>query len=133
MGKSLYNVELGKNGRNRYNVWDYAGQNALGATSKRKQHLHPTVKPAASLMFSPAVAMAAIYLFGVDLTKLPFLPTDIPYRVPTKFVQVIAISLSFSFSLSFAAWLGLRLHDGPKPDIDGFMQQFFRELSRDEK
>jgi DNA modification methylase len=41
----INNVALGKNGRNRYNVWDYAGQNALGATNKRKLDLHPTVKP----------------------------------------------------------------------------------------
>jgi DNA modification methylase len=44
-GSHINNVALGKNGRNRYNVWDYAGQNALGATSKRKLDLHPTVKP----------------------------------------------------------------------------------------
>jgi DNA modification methylase len=44
-GPHINNVALGKNGRNRYNVWDYAGQNALGATSKRKLDLHPTVKP----------------------------------------------------------------------------------------
>jgi DNA modification methylase len=44
-GPHINNIELGKNGRNRYNVWDHAGQNALGATSKRKLDLHPTVKP----------------------------------------------------------------------------------------
>jgi DNA modification methylase len=44
-GPHINNVELGKNGRNRNNVWNYAGQNALGATSKRKLDLHPTVKP----------------------------------------------------------------------------------------
>jgi hypothetical protein len=42
VGKSSHinNVALGKNGRNRYNVWDYAGQNALGATNKCKLDLH---------------------------------------------------------------------------------------------
>jgi len=41
------NVELGKHGRNRTNVWDYAG--VTGHTSENRQELamHPTVKPVA--------------------------------------------------------------------------------------
>lgn len=40
----INNVELGKHGRNRTNVWDYAGVNAFG---EERKHLaiHPTVKP----------------------------------------------------------------------------------------
>jgi 16S rRNA G966 N2-methylase RsmD len=41
------NVALGKHGRYRSNVWDYAGQNSLSGGSKGKLSLHPTVKPVA--------------------------------------------------------------------------------------
>jgi DNA modification methylase len=43
----LNNVALGRYGRNRTNVWEYAGQNALNGTAKSKLALHPTVKPVA--------------------------------------------------------------------------------------
>ncbi|THD64445.1 DNA methyltransferase [Phenylobacterium sp.] len=38
------NVELGKHGRNRTNVWEYASVNAFGARAQDLA-LHPTVKP----------------------------------------------------------------------------------------
>jgi len=41
------NVELGKHGRYRSNVWDYAGINALGADRMDELAMHPTVKPVA--------------------------------------------------------------------------------------
>lgn len=41
------NVELGKHGRNRSNVWTYAGINAFGAGRDEALRLHPTVKPIA--------------------------------------------------------------------------------------
>lgn len=40
----LNNVELGKHGRYRTNVWDYAGVNTFGA-ERSDLALHPTVKP----------------------------------------------------------------------------------------
>ena len=43
----INNVELGKHGRYRTNVWDYAGQNALHAKRDAELALHPTVKPVA--------------------------------------------------------------------------------------
>ena len=42
----INNVGLGKHGRYRTNVWDYAGQNVL-SSSRSKLSLHPTVKPVA--------------------------------------------------------------------------------------
>ncbi|MEM9999796.1 MAG: DNA methyltransferase [Pseudomonadota bacterium] len=42
----INNVELGKHGRNRTNVWAYAGANAFGA-GQNDLNLHPTVKPVA--------------------------------------------------------------------------------------
>lgn len=41
------NVELGKHGRYRSNVWDYAGVNALGSGRMDELAMHPTVKPVA--------------------------------------------------------------------------------------
>lgn len=41
------NVELGKHGRYRTNVWQYAGANAFGATRDDDLAMHPTVKPVA--------------------------------------------------------------------------------------
>jgi DNA modification methylase len=38
-------VELGKHGRNRTNVWDYASVNSLRGTRREDLSLHPTVKP----------------------------------------------------------------------------------------
>ena len=42
----INNVALGRHGRNRTNVWDYAGQTSLKG-AKNKLALHPTVKPVA--------------------------------------------------------------------------------------
>ena len=41
------NVELGKHGRNRTNVWDYAGVNSFGKNRDADLADHPTVKPTA--------------------------------------------------------------------------------------
>ncbi len=38
-------VELGRHGRNRTNVWDYASVNSLGGSRRQDLALHPTVKP----------------------------------------------------------------------------------------
>src|SRR5260370_7001350 len=42
----INNVELGKHGRNRTNVWSYAGVNSFGE-DRGDLSLHPTVKPVA--------------------------------------------------------------------------------------
>jgi DNA modification methylase len=41
------NVQLGKHGRYRTNVWDYAGVNSFGASRAQDLADHPTVKPIA--------------------------------------------------------------------------------------
>src|SRR6516164_1478898 len=43
----INNIDLGRFGRSRSNVWDYAGQNGFNGTGKSKLALHPTVKPVA--------------------------------------------------------------------------------------
>jgi DNA modification methylase len=46
-GPHVNNVELGKYGRYRTNVWEYAGANAFSATRAADLAAHPTVKPVA--------------------------------------------------------------------------------------
>jgi hypothetical protein len=41
------NVELGKHGRYRTNVWSYAGANTFSKTREADLEMHPTVKPVA--------------------------------------------------------------------------------------
>lgn len=43
----INNVELGKHGRNRTNVWDYAGMNTMREGRLEELAMHPTVKPVA--------------------------------------------------------------------------------------
>jgi DNA modification methylase len=43
----INNVALGRYGRNRTNVWTYAGMNSFGAGRDQALAAHPTVKPVA--------------------------------------------------------------------------------------
>jgi DNA modification methylase len=43
----INNVELGRHGRNRTNVWDYAGVNTFKVDRLNELAMHPTVKPVA--------------------------------------------------------------------------------------
>jgi DNA modification methylase len=45
----INNVELGKNGRWRSNVWTYPGASSLGSEARQGLQHHPTVKPVAML------------------------------------------------------------------------------------
>lgn len=44
-GKHRNNIQLGMHGRNRTNVWEYAGANSFGPDRRESLDLHPTVKP----------------------------------------------------------------------------------------
>jgi len=46
-GKHSNNIQLGKHGRNRTNVWTYAGANSFGSSRQSDLAMHPTVKPVA--------------------------------------------------------------------------------------
>jgi len=52
-GSRRNNVELGKHGRNRSNVWTYRGMNAFGSGRDELLASHPTVKPV--LMIADAI------------------------------------------------------------------------------
>ena len=43
----INNVELGRFGRHRSNVWSYAGVNSFGSVRDEELAMHPTVKPVA--------------------------------------------------------------------------------------
>lgn len=45
--RHINNIDLGRQGRYRTNVWDYAGVNAFGRGRKSDLATHPTVKPVA--------------------------------------------------------------------------------------
>jgi hypothetical protein len=45
--RHINNVELGRHGRYRTNVWDYAGANTFNAHRDEDLAMHPTVKPTA--------------------------------------------------------------------------------------
>jgi DNA modification methylase len=44
-GKHTNNIQLGKHGRNRGNVWTYAGANTFSSDRSTDLAMHPTVKP----------------------------------------------------------------------------------------
>jgi DNA modification methylase len=46
-GKHSNNIQLEKHGRNRTNVWTYAGANSFGSSRQSDLAMHPTVKPVA--------------------------------------------------------------------------------------
>ena len=46
-GKHINNIDLGRHGRNRSNVWTYAGANSFGPGRFNELATHPTVKPVA--------------------------------------------------------------------------------------
>jgi DNA modification methylase len=43
--KHINNIELGKHGRNRSNIWPYPGMASFGKARSRDLDVHPTVKP----------------------------------------------------------------------------------------
>lgn len=43
----INNIQLGKNGRDRSNVWAFPGMGGFGGSRQRARELHPTVKPVA--------------------------------------------------------------------------------------
>jgi DNA modification methylase len=49
LAQHVNNVELGKRGRWRSNVWTYPGASSLGSDARRGLQDHPTVKPTAML------------------------------------------------------------------------------------
>lgn len=52
-GRHTNNIELGKHGRYRTNVWEYPGVNSFGNGRMEELAMHPTVKPVA--MFADAM------------------------------------------------------------------------------
>jgi len=87
----------------------------------------------ASFVVTPAFAFAAAYVFAVDLVKIPFASTDVPYKIPTRAIAMIAFTFCFSASFATAVWITLKVYPGPEPGITEFRHQFFRPLTTDEQ
>ena len=85
-GASHYNaVELGRHGRNRTNVWDYASVNSLKGSRRQDLELHPTVKPVA--MVADAIS---------DVTRQGELVLDIFLGSGTSLVAAERVGRRFS-------------------------------------
>jgi 3-methyladenine DNA glycosylase Mpg len=78
------NVELGRRGRWRSNLWAYPGASSLGSDARRGLKDHPTVKPTAMLedAFSPSPIAATSSL---TRSSAPARPSS-PQRKPVAFV-----------------------------------------------
>src|SRR5258705_6651080 len=79
-------VELGRHGRNRSNVWDYASVNSLRGNRREDLALHPTVKPtglvADAIMDVTRRGDLVLDLFlGSGTTLLAADPTGLRFRV----------------------------------------------------
>jgi hypothetical protein len=90
-------------------------------------------KNLASIFVAPAIGLSAAYLLGADLLKVPFVATDVPYKIPRRMLALLAIVLCFAASLTNACWLTLRTYSGPNPSVDEFLLTFFRPLETTEK
>ena len=64
------NVELGKHGRNRTNVWCYPGVNTMRAGRLEELAMHPTVKPVALSPTRSWTARAAVTSCSIALAAL---------------------------------------------------------------
>jgi hypothetical protein len=87
----------------------------------------------ASFFVSPAIGLAAVYLLGADLLKLPFVSPDVPYRVPAKIIRNVALGLCLLCGGLISIWLTLRLYPGPGPAVDKFSEEFFRPPTEQER
>jgi DNA modification methylase len=67
-------IQLGKNGRDRPNVWSYEGVSGFGADKARERAMHPTVKPLAlvkdALLDCTTKGDVVLDLFGGSGTTL---------------------------------------------------------------
>lgn len=89
-------------------------------------------KNLASFFVTPAIGISVAYLLGADLLKVPFIATDVPYKIPGRILAIFAFALCLLASFSAAAWLTLRVYPGPLPNVDNFNQTFFRPLNDQE-
>ena len=71
----LNNIELGKNGRNRTNIWSFPGMVGFSKGRKKALELHPTVKPVA-LVAEALLAIDAEVIDTASLLAKANLPTD---------------------------------------------------------
>jgi hypothetical protein len=90
-------------------------------------------KNLASFFVAPSIGLAVAYLLGADLLKIPFVSTEVPYKIPRQMLAVLATSLCFIAALTNACWLTLRTYSGPNPNVSEFTDSFFRPLEKDER
>ncbi|MDH2346846.1 hypothetical protein [Bradyrhizobium sp. SSUT77] len=89
-------------------------------------------KNLASFFVTPAIGLSVAFLLGADLLKIPFVSTDVPYKIPGRILAALACALCLVAAYTVASWLTLRLYPGPRPDVEGFKASFFHR-ERDEE
>ena len=82
-------VKLGRHGRNRTNVWDYASVNSMAGSRREDLALHPTVKPTA--LVADAIQ---------DVTRRGELVLDIFLGSGTTLIAVNAAAVGSAASIS---------------------------------
>jgi len=124
----INNVELGRFGRNRSNIWNYAGLNTFGSDRVAELAMHPTVKPVALVadaildcskrggMILDAFAGSGTTLIAAEKTGRSGFGIEIdPYYVDTiinRFEAVYGLKAVHAGSnLDFAAVRRLRLEE----------------------
>ena len=92
------NVELGKHGRHRSNVWTYRGANSFGADRMEDLNAHPTVKPislVADALLMSAAAATSCSIPLADRARRCWLPTRPGARLgSSRSILTTAISSS---------------------------------------
>jgi hypothetical protein len=90
-------------------------------------------KNLASFFVTPAIGLSVAYLLGADLLKVPFVSTDVPYKIPGRILAALACALCLTAAFTVTGWLTLRLYAGPRPAVQEFQDTFFRPQRSEEK
>nr|WP_246556884.1 hypothetical protein [Bradyrhizobium liaoningense] len=73
-------IELGKHGRNRTNVWDYASANSMRGSRREDLALYPTVKPVGLVADAIKDVTKHVTSFSISFwaQPQPFSPPSVP-------------------------------------------------------
>ena len=91
----INNVELGRHGRNRTNVWDYAGVNTFRPGRIDELAMHPTVKPVALIadVIKDASRRSNLYSILLPEAAQQLLPRKRPAGRPERWRSIRTMSI----------------------------------------
>jgi DNA modification methylase len=124
-GQSMHNnVQLGRHGRNRTNVWHYEGPSSLTREGQAALDLHPTVKPVALI----ADAMLDVTPVG-GLVLDPFAGSGTIFIAATK-AKRIAAGIELDPAYADIALRRYQTYTGEAPILDATGEDFTDVLRR---